>query len=384
MTNSRYWVRSRGKVQGPFTLDELRTRRDRGLLARFHELSDDHASWFPAARLTDLFPPVQAPRASYSEAEPVEDSSVDDEPEVEWYYLDPSARQQLGPITEAELLDLYRMGTIQLQTRVWHDPLPDWLPLRDAFPIAGGSTAPLLGPIDWTPVASGVALLLLGAGAWLAATVVGRLDLVFDFTTGMPRLGLALSFVALLLQAAAATIDLVGAWNCLSVKADAPVQRSAWRLLVVCGITVGHVALALLLHALHDFRGDPEKLEGLPSLERVVWFFAITAMDGGVLLMAALQPLFIQFFYRSVAQNLQDIDLARRLTHLLVFYAVVLVLLLLWGGFSSILGMASFFGPGSTPRNMKLGSGVLVGVIWLAWYGWYVRESLKLRKRLEG
>src|SRR6476659_1621900 len=54
----RYYMRSRGKVSGPFSLSVLREMRDRGQLGRFHELSIDQTVWAPAATFENLFPPA--------------------------------------------------------------------------------------------------------------------------------------------------------------------------------------------------------------------------------------------------------------------------------------------------------------------------------------
>lgn len=59
------YIRSRGKIDGPFTPDELRQLRRRGRFAEFHEISADRRTWQPATVLTELFaPPPPAPPAA--------------------------------------------------------------------------------------------------------------------------------------------------------------------------------------------------------------------------------------------------------------------------------------------------------------------------------
>jgi type IV pilus assembly protein PilA len=47
-----------------------------------------------------------------------------------WYYADRS-REQHGPVTAEELGTHYRYGRITLDSLVWREGLPQWLPLRD-------------------------------------------------------------------------------------------------------------------------------------------------------------------------------------------------------------------------------------------------------------
>jgi serine/threonine protein kinase len=51
-----YFRRVRGQVSGPFGLADLKDLHQRGLLARFHELSTDRQTWAPASTFAELFP----------------------------------------------------------------------------------------------------------------------------------------------------------------------------------------------------------------------------------------------------------------------------------------------------------------------------------------
>src|SRR5258708_33548221 len=49
--NQQYFIRVRGKVLGPFTLEKLKALRARGQFSRIHEVSTDRQDWQPASTL---------------------------------------------------------------------------------------------------------------------------------------------------------------------------------------------------------------------------------------------------------------------------------------------------------------------------------------------
>ena len=69
-----------------------------------------------------------------------------------WYYADRN-REQHGPVTADELGTHYRYGRITLDSLVWREGLPQWLPLRDFADELGlqsaveESTAPQPPPV---------------------------------------------------------------------------------------------------------------------------------------------------------------------------------------------------------------------------------------------
>ncbi|MBL9113558.1 MAG: RDD family protein [Verrucomicrobiaceae bacterium] len=62
---------------------------------------------------------------------------------MNWYYA--LNGQQQGPVNEAELQRLLQVGTINLNTLVWREGLPDWQPMSSAMP-ASSSGAPTPPP----------------------------------------------------------------------------------------------------------------------------------------------------------------------------------------------------------------------------------------------
>ena len=49
---------------------------------------------------------------------------------MNWHYVDQG--RNTGPVTDAQLVELFRNGTITADTLVWHEGLPDWIRLHDA------------------------------------------------------------------------------------------------------------------------------------------------------------------------------------------------------------------------------------------------------------
>src|SRR5262245_43979974 len=72
---TRWYVRIRGRVLGPFSVPQLEDLRDRGQLRIFHEVSGDRLTWqSAAAALPELFAaprPVVPPAGPELPVEPV-------------------------------------------------------------------------------------------------------------------------------------------------------------------------------------------------------------------------------------------------------------------------------------------------------------------------
>jgi hypothetical protein len=175
-----WYVRARGRVQGPLSWAQLRALRDRGQIARFDQVSRDRQSWSPADSLEQLFPRAGAGGAFVPAApakdrgprrapdpEPVgflilddDDTSAavrgragvaSDEP-VGWYYAQSGAPQ--GPVGFTELERLARDGRIGPETLYWRSGLEQWTPgsdltelnrlwLYEAHPVAAATGATL-------------------------------------------------------------------------------------------------------------------------------------------------------------------------------------------------------------------------------------------------
>lgn len=51
----RYWIRNRGRVQGPFTEDRIQGLLRRGRFSRSFHVSQDNKNWYPASEFPELF-----------------------------------------------------------------------------------------------------------------------------------------------------------------------------------------------------------------------------------------------------------------------------------------------------------------------------------------
>lgn len=176
-----WYVRSRGRVLGPFQFPQLAVLKNQGRLAKFDELSRDRRTWVRAASLPELFPPP-APPTEVTATLPVAGSAqpVDagynvtgGDPAVEeatgWFYINDTGHA--GPVTLLEMIGLSRSGVVRAETFVWNSNLTDWIPARDVHALGLTSASAALTPVA-TPMAASV-----NAPA-LAGLVLGVLGLL--------------------------------------------------------------------------------------------------------------------------------------------------------------------------------------------------------------
>jgi hypothetical protein len=168
MAEKRLYIRIRGRVIGPFSLQQLVALRDRGQFKRFHEVSADRQGWQPASVITEVFAEDGQDREELDFGPAVKETSpgavnVELVPAVsaaEWYYAN-SDGQQAGPVPREQLQGMWASGAVNASTLVWKEGMPNWLAI----------TAPELGLVAGvrtsggkTPASGGT-----GAGAGMAA-----------------------------------------------------------------------------------------------------------------------------------------------------------------------------------------------------------------------
>jgi hypothetical protein len=157
------------------TWGQLESLRDRGQLARFHQVSQDNQNWISADSLARLFPPPDdavptrktrgsLPGASAAKPaefivlgnddEPSPESSAGAQHDASWFYARDGARQ--GPLRLGDLERMIDTGEIGPDTLFWKSGMSDWAPgflvpeLASAVAAAGeaatpGATLPPLG-----------------------------------------------------------------------------------------------------------------------------------------------------------------------------------------------------------------------------------------------
>jgi len=162
-----YYIRFRGRVAGPFSIEQLRERQRRGQFGRLFQVSIDGHQWDRATQHPELFssppplPPAQSPAApapvaaagepdeyTLSEQDLYEESApeaVVEQPasfaspggpagglqpadEYEWYYL--QNESEIGPIDTQALRFLVSSGQLGPKDYVWRDGFADWLEVR--------------------------------------------------------------------------------------------------------------------------------------------------------------------------------------------------------------------------------------------------------------
>jgi hypothetical protein len=143
--NEQYFIRVRGRVQGPFDADKLRQLARRGQFSRLHEISTDSQQWSPAKNYPDLFaapagdsvaPSSAAGNGAATAELPRGNASVAMSPAAlppggagrqdVWYYA--FGGNPTGPVDFLRLSSMIASAQIGADTSVWREGMADWVP----------------------------------------------------------------------------------------------------------------------------------------------------------------------------------------------------------------------------------------------------------------
>jgi hypothetical protein len=209
--SQQFYIRVRGKIQGPFDRERLQGMARRGQFSRLHEVSTDGVIWDRASNHPDLFTglsvvpqgaatpeatPAAKPTAiarrdtnEYALAEPVPDEFDDgDAPptsprEQRWYYSVGSTQQ--GPVAFSMLQVLVSTGQLAPDDLVWCDGMAEWTTVgrvpglvRPAAPAPASAVVAAASPATTAvPQVSGLAIasLVLGILGLLPLFGIGSL-----------------------------------------------------------------------------------------------------------------------------------------------------------------------------------------------------------------
>jgi hypothetical protein len=132
--NARYYIRIRGKITGPFALEQLKALREQGRLSQTFEISTDRRSWKSAKSLKGLFGEGRKKQAQVKSVDSTEKPGGDGNRSMPaqsdgWYYEE--GGQQTGPVPFDELRRMARSGKIQREDFVWSNGFDEWLPAAD-------------------------------------------------------------------------------------------------------------------------------------------------------------------------------------------------------------------------------------------------------------
>jgi uncharacterized protein DUF4339 len=149
-----FYVRRRGRIEGPWTILKLKAEVALYKLGKHHEVSTDKVAWSRAGEIKELFATdVKRKSLGKTTAEEVPDqNAITTAPygsaaTAEWYYCT-DENQQVGPISLLELVEAVMTGKVALDGLAWRDGFGDWLPIEDVPEIravldaqdAGGGT----------------------------------------------------------------------------------------------------------------------------------------------------------------------------------------------------------------------------------------------------
>lgn len=130
----QFYVRIRGRVQGPYDTAKLQSLVKRGQLSRMHEVSTDRSLWRQAADFPELFtsPTVAAATTTVATKENYRAAEGDLEVETthttssgEWFYA--LNQEQKGPVSFEQLKGLLQAGVLSGSSLVWKDGMAEWL-----------------------------------------------------------------------------------------------------------------------------------------------------------------------------------------------------------------------------------------------------------------
>lgn len=138
MSDSRFYLRSGGRILGPLSMAQIESLQARGRLNSNFEISKNKRTWEPIDsflnELEEVSPASQSAKSSV---------------ESKWYYVDD--QRQIGPLSLSELQELNRNGRLPPHCLVWKEGLPDWLPIEEVPEVTlsasrTNSTAPQTPP----------------------------------------------------------------------------------------------------------------------------------------------------------------------------------------------------------------------------------------------
>ncbi|QEG35132.1 GYF domain-containing protein [Bythopirellula goksoeyrii] len=139
-----YYVRIRGRVNGPFDEKKLAELVQRGQLGRSHEVSLDGYTWSDAGSIAHLFvkpKQTESPQKTIPKAQETGNRAAvlpqPQPPPAEWYYAVDGNRK--GPVTWAALQSKASAGEVASTTLVWKQGMTDWLAAADITDLINNS-----------------------------------------------------------------------------------------------------------------------------------------------------------------------------------------------------------------------------------------------------
>ncbi len=156
-----FYIQVRGKRQGPFTVERLRSMAKRGRFGRSYRVSTDGRSWRPASDFPVLFETRGERKMRHGGG--VENPASPDPATVApavpssagWFYSHDG--QQLGPVSMEVLRHSHTTGTLNADDLVWTHGMMEWKRADKALPglfsgegavASGHQSGPAVGPVQ--------------------------------------------------------------------------------------------------------------------------------------------------------------------------------------------------------------------------------------------
>ncbi len=142
-----YYIKSRGRTLGPYTLLQMQQMARKGQLARTSEISTDNSNFSQASNHPEVFErprdPIIIEQAPAGPPDPGMDSL--------WYYA--LNGEQKGPTSNENILAMVRAGSLTGTDRVWKEGLDNWVQVSD---IGEFGVALIVSPVvSVTPIQTG-------------------------------------------------------------------------------------------------------------------------------------------------------------------------------------------------------------------------------------
>lgn len=126
-----FFVRRRGKVDGPWKIDRLKSEVKLRKLSRVHEVSEDGSNWQRADKFDWLFPERVVPlihttteTASIPELAPLEVRAPDVVRSTKWFLAIKGVES--GPMSSQEVVQKIATGVACPNDMGWQEELQDW------------------------------------------------------------------------------------------------------------------------------------------------------------------------------------------------------------------------------------------------------------------
>jgi uncharacterized RDD family membrane protein YckC len=137
---TQFFIRSRGKIRGPFELKKIAEMQKRGLVSRVDELSLDKGTWAPAFEVLGIEPEQSflSSSGSVDKLETIPPTTASNDGPQPWYAS--AGGEQVGPFSLMRLRAMLHSGELTESDLVWKQGMPSWLPVSRVSELAAATS----------------------------------------------------------------------------------------------------------------------------------------------------------------------------------------------------------------------------------------------------